>query len=79
VSVDRDKWTDVPDEVRATVEKWSREQEAACDARRCPQCRGDLTRTTDARQHGDSLAPGAWVQYRCAGCRWMVDRKESDA
>lgn len=75
----RDKWAGVPDDVRAAVEAWSRDQDAACDARRCPRCGGDLARTTDPRQHGASLAPGAWVQYRCTACKWMLDRKECDA
>ena len=48
----RDKWAGVPDDVRATVEAWSRALDAACDTLLCPRCGDHLARTTDPRQHG---------------------------
>lgn len=38
-----------------------------------------LARAVDERQVGPSNVPGVWVNYRCKNCKYMADRKETQA
>jgi hypothetical protein len=57
-----------------------RAEDSALDSRVCPKCAAALTREIDTRQAGEGRIAGqVWVMYRCAACRFMMDRTETEA
>lgn len=44
----------------------------------CPVCGGPIGKTLDPRQAGPSSNNGVWYNYRCAGCRYAIDKAEVD-
>jgi hypothetical protein len=62
--------------IERTVAKMIRDGEMI-DRGLCPECGGGLSRRIDPRQVGLPEQPGTWVNYRCAGCGYMADRKEA--
>ena len=61
-------------EIAEIVTNFERE-DAALDARKCPQCGSDIQRTLDPRQAGQKCDDQAWFNYRC-NCGFMMDRAE---
>lgn len=62
--------------IREFIEE-DRATNAKLDQRICPRCGEALTRKLDPRQVGAHVTPGGlWYNYRCGGCRYMLDRVE---
>lgn len=57
-------------EIDAEIAKMKRET-AALDMGRCPKCNAKIS-----RQRDEPSLPGTWFNYRCAACKYMVDRCE---
>ena len=62
-----------PEEVDKLL-AWSEKMDEHLNDLECPDCSGELTVNIDPRQDGFTEAPGAWHNYRCTKCKFMMDR-----